>query len=330
MPEGRRSLSARHAARRRNFSDRPSAFLASADKARMQGIAAPPARADDIAQELDHARTRGPLQHIQIPPCPELLTRLQQALAQVEPDLGEVARIAGADVAMSAVLIRAASGAAFAGFAPAQTVGQAMTRLGLESTAAVMTGFLTRQAIPASSPHLQRFWQRSGKRAVALDHLARQLPGLSPDIAYTFGLFAHVGQPVLLQSVRGYAGTMVEAQARRDRTPVQTENANHRTDHAVVGALVARVWRLAPEAMAAIRLHHDLGSLGHRGVAPEVHTLVAAGLVAEHLMRRHESLDPDPEWTTHGAAALAWLQVEPHDLEGWEDELAARFGDDPM
>jgi hypothetical protein len=32
--------------------------------------------------------------------------------------------------------------------------------------------------------------------------------------------------------------------------------------------------------MAAIRLHHDLTSLGHR-TEPEVHTLVAAGLLAD-------------------------------------------------
>lgn len=281
----------------------------------------------EIARELDHARTRGPLQQIQIPPCPELLTRLQRALAEAEPDLGEVARVAGADVAMSSVLIRTASGAAFAGFAPAQTVGQAMTRLGLEQTAAVMTGFLTRQAIPADSPHLQRFWQRSTKRAIALDYLARQLPGLSPDIAYTFGLFSHVGLPVLLQSVKGYAGTMVEALARRDRSFVQTENANHRTDHAVVGALVARVWRLAPEVMGAIRLHHDLDQLGDRGVPPEVQTLVSAGLVAEHLMRRHEGLDPESDWTQHGAAALEWLHVDAGELEHWEEALAAQLAE---
>ncbi len=282
-----------------------------------------PARsADSIGRELDHARTRGPLQRILIPPCPDLLARLQQTLASPEPDLGEVARIAASDVAMCATLIRAASGAAFAGFAPAQTVGQAMTRLGLEQTAAVMTAFLTQRAIPVDQRHLQRFWERSTQRALAMDHLARQLPGMSPDVAYTFGLFAHVGQPVMLQSLRGYAGTMVEAQARRDRSFVQTENANHRTDHAVVGALVARVWRLAPAVMAAIRLHHDLDMLGAADIEPEVQTLVAAGLVAEHLMRRCEGLDADPDWTQHAGRALAWLHASADDVEAWEEALA--------
>jgi HD-like signal output (HDOD) protein len=121
-----------------------------------------------------------------------------------------------------------------------------------------------------------------------MSFIAGQLPGLSADLAYSYGLFSHVGMPVLMQSVRGYAGTMVEGMARKDRSFVATENANHRTDHAVVGALTARVWRLAPAVVAAIRLHHSLESLGEDGTEPEVHTLVAAGLVADHFAMRHE------------------------------------------
>jgi HD-like signal output (HDOD) protein len=289
---------------------------------------APPHRADQITQDLDHARTRGPLQQIVVPPCPELLARLQATLAQPEPDLGEVARIAGSDVAMSATLIRQASGAQFAGFAPAQTLGQAMTRLGLAQTAQVMTAFLVRVGLPADHRHLQNFWSHSTRRAVALDGLARHLPGLSPDLAYTFGLFSHVGMPVLLSSVRGYGSTIVEGHARRDRSFVQTENANHRTDHAVVGALVARVWRLAPAVMCAIRLHHDLDALGSDSIEPEVQTLVAAGLVAEHLARRHVGLDPEPDWKAHAGAALAWLHASEDELNHWEEALAPLLGVD--
>jgi HD-like signal output (HDOD) protein len=276
-----------------------------------------------IERDIDHQRTRGPLQHIVIPPCPALLARLQAAVAMAEPDLNEVARIAASDVAMSATLLRNANGPRFAGSQPAQTVGQAMNRLGLNQTAALMTGFLLRHAIPVDNVHLKRFWERSGQRASAMACIARDLPGLSPDLAHTYGLFCHVGMPVLLQSVRGYGSTLVEAAARIDRSFVATENANHRTDHAVVGALVARVWRLAPEVMAAIRLHHDLNLLGDDGTESEVQTLVAAGLIAEHLMRRHEGLDSEREWTEHGGAALAWLQASDDDLLHWQDQLSA-------
>ncbi|MBV8124202.1 MAG: HDOD domain-containing protein, partial [Paucibacter sp.] len=175
-------------------------------------------KSEAIRQEIDRSRTSGPLKQIVIPPCPELLTRLQHAMAQPQPDLNEVARIAASDVAMSATLLRVANSPMhLSDGMPCSTVGQAMTRIGLEETASLMTSFLVRKAFPANNSHLARFWERSTKRAQAMAFIAKQLPGLSPDLAYTFGLFSHVGIPVLLQSVRGYGSTMIEAGARVDR-----------------------------------------------------------------------------------------------------------------
>jgi HD-like signal output (HDOD) protein len=283
---------------------------------------AAPRHVADIEREIDAARRSGPLRQIVVPPCPELLTRLQQAMAEAEPDLNEVARIAQADVAMAATLIRNANGAAFAASAPVASAGQAMNRLGLRQSAALMNAFLARHAIPVSHPLLTGFWDQSTRRAQALAWVATQLPGLSPDLAHSYGLFCHVGLPVLMQSVRGYAGTMVEARARRDRSFIETENVNHRTDHAVVGALTARAWRLAPSVMAAIRLHHSLESLGSGDTEPEVHTLVAAGLVADYLLARRAGLSPEPEWERHGAAACDWLAISADDLHHWQETLA--------
>jgi HD-like signal output (HDOD) protein len=277
-----------------------------------------------VRQELDQARERGSLRQIVIPPCPELLTRLQAQMALAEPDLSEVARIAASDVAMSATLIRTANSPVYMlpGSHPCSTVGQALTRIGLAETASLMMGFLVKNAIPVNSPHLARFWERSTKRAIACAYIARQLPGLSPDLAHTYGLFCHVGMPVLLQSVRGYGSTMVEAAARIDRPYIATENANHKTDHAVVGALVIRAWNMAPEIMSAIRLHHDFDTLGKGDVEAEVQTLVAAGLVAEYLMRRHESLPEESDWQHYRAAAMDWLHIGADDLEQWEEQLS--------
>jgi HD-like signal output (HDOD) protein len=242
-------------------------------------IAIEPTRTDTVIEELDRARKSGPLQHILIPPCPELLVRLQDALRQAEPDLNDVARIASSDVAMSAALIKAANSPLFAAGQASRTIGQALDRLGLDQTASVMVGFLAQRAIKVNSPQLSRFWERSSKRATVMSFLAGKFPGMSADLAHTYGLFCHVGMPVMMQSVKGYQSTLVEAAARIDRSHIATENANHRTDHAVVGALVSRVWRLSPLVTASIRLHHDLESLRETKAEPDVNTLLAVGLV---------------------------------------------------
>ncbi|MFM7532451.1 MAG: HDOD domain-containing protein, partial [Rubrivivax sp.] len=62
-----------------------------------------------MAREIDHQRQRGALRQVVIPPCPEELVRLREALQASEPDLTEVARIASSDVAMAAVLLRNAN-----------------------------------------------------------------------------------------------------------------------------------------------------------------------------------------------------------------------------
>ena len=278
-------------------------------------------RSAEIQRDIDQQRRNGPLKTIVVPPCPALLIQLRQAMAQAEPDLSSVSRIASSDVAMSVALIRKANGPMFAALSPVRAVGQALNRLGLDATAAVMTSFLASTGIHADTRHLARFWEQSAQRAAAMAALARLLPGLSPDLAHTCGLFLHVGLPVMLQSIKGYSATMIEGQARRDRTYVQTENANHRTDHTVVGALVARVWQLAPEVMTAVRLHHDLDALKDHRIDAEVRTLIALSLVTDVLLRRRESLPPDSEWQHHGEAAMAWLQIGAEDLDNWHDVL---------
>ena len=122
-------------------------------------------------------------------------------------------------------------------------------------TEKLLTAFLTKNAIRINSPVLEHFWETSTRRAMAMSHIAKELFTVDTDLAYTCGLFYHVGIPILMQGVRGYAGTLAEALARQDRSFTDTENAAHKTDHAVVGAIVAKTWRLPPMTVLAVRLH---------------------------------------------------------------------------
>lgn len=278
-----------------------------------------------VEAELDQARTRGPVRDIVIPPCPELLRQLQEATAHGEPDPAVLDQIAGSDVAMAAALIRQANSPLYGLSQPVVTVGQALTVLGLRPSVQLLTGFLTRNALHVHSPVLAHFWESSTRRAIACEHIGHQLYDMDPGLAYSFGLFCHVGMPVLLRGVRGYASTIAEALARKDRTFTQTENANHRTDHAVVGAIVARTWRLPAAVAVAIRLHHDFACLTEATHSDTVRHLVAMGLIADHLVQQHEGVPPSADWTVHGQACLAHLQIGAAEVEHWVDELHPAF-----
>ncbi|MFN4360061.1 MAG: HDOD domain-containing protein [Hylemonella sp.] len=279
----------------------------------------------DIDRELDQARAEGPVRNIVIPPCPELLTALQLEMRQPDPDPAEVTRIAGSDVAMAAALLRLANSPLYSRARPAHTVAEAVSLLGLGQTAAILTGFLARSSIPASSPLLEHFWETSTRRSLAMAFIARQLYGVDAEIAQTCGLFMHVGLPILLQGLRGYAGTLAEALARQDRSYTETENAAHHTDHAVVGAIVARTWHLPPVIAFAIRLHHDFHVLRVSSIPAGVRTLVALAAVAEHLVADFEGVQTQHEWAQHGPACLAYLQIGESEVGLWIDTLHPVF-----
>lgn len=284
----------------------------------------PSAQSLRIAGELDRARRSGPLAQIAIPPCPEQLARLREAIATREPDLTALSRIVGSDVAMAATLLRNANSARYRapGAQPVQTVGQALNRIGLRESAVILTEVMLRQAIPTRHPLLTRFWEQAALRGAAMAFIARQLPGTTPEVAQLFGLFCHVGVPVLLQRMPGYSGTLAEAGARRDKDQLAVENANHRTDHTVVGALVARAWEVAPPVMVAIRLHHELDrATADSGADAEGLTLAAMGVLAERAMRAREGLPADRETERQLGPALRWLGVTEDETADWHEAL---------
>ncbi len=279
----------------------------------------------DINRELDLTRTEGPVRDIVIPPCPELLQALQREADQADPDPDEIARIAGSDVAMAAALIRTANSPYYARAQKVGTVAEAVAMLGIAPTITLLTGFLARNAIRISSPLVEHFWETSTRRSLAMAWIARQLYGVDAGLAQTCGLFMHVGIPVMLQGVRGYAGTLAEALARQDRSFTQTENTVHRTDHAVVGAIVARTWHLPPVIALAVRLHHDFHVLRSGTIPAEVRTLVAVAAVAEHLVADFEGVKVQREWERHGPDCLDYLQVGASEVELWVDALHPVF-----
>ena len=276
-------------------------------------------------RELDRARESGPLRDIVIPPCPELLLALRAEVDKADPDPAVVADIAGRDVAMAASLMRTANSPYYLRSEPVSSVNEATQLLGMRVTERLLIAFLTRHAIRANSPLLEHFWETSSRRALAMAHIARQLYGVDANLAYTCGLFCHVGLPILMAAMPGYSGTLTEALARQDRSFTATENAAHKTDHAVVGALVARTWLLPAVLYQAVRLHHDFTVLHDSKVDAQVRNLVAMALVAERLVAVHDGVSEQREWVQFGAQCLAHLSVGAGEMEVWSDALHPVF-----
>jgi HD-like signal output (HDOD) protein len=207
----------------------------------------------------------------------------------------------------------------------ASTLDQAISLIGLRQIGTLVTGFALRQALRGDAANLTRFWDVSTKRSYALSRLARGLRGVEIDVAQSFGLFCDVGIPLLMQRFADYGATLRDANQSRSQSFTAVEQAAHRADHAMIGALMARSWGLPSLVCDAIRAHHDYGVFQDARVPDAVQRLIAMGLLAEVAIQRFAGLNASVEWLKGGDQATGVLLLGEYELEDWIETLLEGF-----
>jgi len=283
-------------------------------------IVANAARAAVAAPDVDAL-----VMSIAIPPRPALLSDLQREMAREDPDFDRIVSIVGMDVAMTAAVLRSVNSPYYGLNRRAETLSQAISLIGLRQISALVTGLVLRQALRADGPTLTRFWDVSGKRAYALVLLARNRRTVEVDVAQSFGLFCDVGIPLLMQRFPDYVQTLKAANAAQGVSFTDVEQAAHHTDHAMIGALMARSWGLSQAVCQAIRVHHDEAIFQDPKVPGEVVQLVAMSLLAEGAIQRFAGLNNSAECVQGCERAAGALMLGATEVEDWIDQLFEGF-----
>lgn len=265
------------------------------------------------------------LRSIRIPPRPSLLMDLQAELAEDDPSPRSIARIIGNDVGMSGALLKLANSPFFGAARKAKSVEQAINFLGINQCAALLTGLLARQAIDGGSGALNQFWDTSARRAESLVFIARRLRIAPPDIAHTFGLFCDIGVPLLMDRFADYADTLAIAGRDTLRRFTEVEDAQHSTNHAAIGCLLARNWGLSPDVSWAILHHHDYAVLDDDATDDAIRSLVAASVLAERGIARYHGNRDSLEWEKGGEPACRHLGLDAGEVEDLLEELHDTF-----
>ena len=258
------------------------------------------------------------LKDIGIPPRPAILERISSEMLKEEPDYKRLANIIGADVGLSAGLIKTANSPFFGYRIRARTINEALMLLGLDVASRAIAGIILRKVFP-SSLHLERFWDASARIARVSGWLTRHVGNhkLRPDDAYTFGLFRDCGIPVLMLRFPEYRGILSRANSEEKLGFTVVEEAQLPTNHAMVGSLLAQSWWLPEEICLAIRHHHDSKVIATPAITPPLTSRyrIAISQFAEHLVQRHTGLGHTHEWPKLGEACLKLLDIAEDDVE---------------
>jgi len=257
------------------------------------------------------------LLEIGIPPCPEILVRIMSEMHKEEPDYHRLSNIISADVALSAGLIKTTNSPYFARSQRARSVHDALTVLGLRVASHTIAGIILRNIFP-NTPNMVRFWDASARTARLCAWLAQKLDigSFNSDDAYTFGLFHDCGIPVLMGHFPNYKEVLAQANRDSKNEFTASEEAQLKTNHAIVGSALAQSWFLPEDMCLAIRHHHDLTALSPNSILPQSNRLfIATTQFAEHFSQQQLGLDITQEWPKFGTASLEALQIDEDDLE---------------
>ena len=272
---------------------------------------------------LDHSADRI-VKEIGIPPCPAILTKLLRETRAEEPDFRRIGQLVGGDVALASAVLKVANSPFYGLRTKAATVQQALALLGLNAVTQLVTGLLLRQAFSGSAgPGMERYWKMSMATSLISALLCRETGRSDSGVACTYGLFRDCGMPVMLQKFPIYADIFDGSALTPGEPALEIENERYTTNHARVGAQMARSWYLSEFLCYAILHHHDV--LYSDGILARAEAaaldLIAIGIAAEQLYALATGAVCH-EWALAGEWALFELDLG----QGKFDELTARVG----
>jgi len=241
---------------------------------------------------------------VKLPALDGTLLRLRMLAEREDATPAQLACEVQRDPALSGEFIRVANSPVFRTRTPARSVKAAITLLGRTKTLAVITSNALHRQFSGVTPRaLRMLWIGSMLTAEGAYQAAQasHLPHLA-DLAYLTGLVHDTGIAVVLHRFPAFAAGIETAAHCLDPAALAVDAAAG-TDHAAIGSLVARNWKLPAEVTEAVLLHHRPAE----AEAAEPHAASLATLVA---IGRRLRDGPSEAWSAWAPLAEAHLGLD--------------------
>ena len=169
----------------------------------VSGITVQEIESDDLnADLLEEIRQAFYHREVDLPTLPELAIRISQAVQNQDADFKNIAAIVAADPVIAARTVQVANSAMYAGVSRVESVQQAITRIGLLATRAIVMTVVVKNLFAPVTPvikHRMHVYYHHSLRVAAISHVvAGWLKGFDPERAFLAGLIHDIGTVPLL------------------------------------------------------------------------------------------------------------------------------------
>ena len=207
-----------------------------------------------------------------LPSPPAIALRIIDLAQQPDVDLDAIAEALAKDPALSARMLRIANSPLYANRRRVETLGQALTLLGLNATLSLALSFSLSRTLqdPQGCDEQEALWRRNVVAALAARLLGEQAGLAQLEELMLAGLLQDIGALALLQvKPDDYRALLNAAEDPDDRLRRERETLGD--DHGEIGAWIAQRWNLPQYLQHAIRASESQADDGNR-----FHACVAA------------------------------------------------------
>lgn len=206
-----------------------------------------------------------------LPPTPQILPKLQGLLRRPDTDLRDLRDLIRVDAGLAAQIIRAANSSLYGASAPAESLEDALNRIGFRETYRITSYFCSREvlneALPLYGMKQAEFLQQSVIAALLMLEFGRRLQRHDSEALYTVGLLHGIGRVVINRyflskgiSLYDHPEDGVSAEFSEDQI-----HAIVGFTFAEIGAELLRSWKFSEPVVECISLQLEPTVLGHAG-----------------------------------------------------------------
>ena len=205
----------------------------------------------DLVEEIRQAFYH---QEVDLPSMPEVALKISKAIQDKDADFRRIAITVQADPVIAARIVQVANSAMYAGVSQVESVQNAIARIGLQATRAIVMTVVMKNLYAPESRLLHKrmnIYYRHSIRVAAIAHaLAAHLSGFDPEQAFLAGLIHDIGVlPLLIQADR---------RSELNQDAELLEQVIKELGRSV-GAMLLEQWEFEPEFVTVARQAEDWG-----------------------------------------------------------------------
>jgi putative nucleotidyltransferase with HDIG domain len=203
-----------------------------------------------------------------LPTLPGIVSKLNSLSANDRSSIPEMARLVSSDHVLSARILKLANSPSY-GFYRVATISNAMILLGVN---VIKSLALSSSIFEIMEKNGVGLWEHSLGAGVAANVIARRLKLPDCEEIATAALLHDIGKVIIRLNFGDDYRELLALIKNRDFSMLEAERELLGTDHAEVGAWLAKSWHLPEKLIEPIARHHDVGaSLSHRTKTAVVH-----------------------------------------------------------